>query len=521
VIKRALLSVSDKTGIVELAGFLAESGTEILSTGGTHACLQKAGIEVRRIEDYTGFPEIMDGRVKTLHPKIHGGLLGRHHDPFSGDAEQMRAHSIEKIDLLAVNLYPFAKTVKNPEASLEDALANIDIGGPAMIRAASKNYRNVAVLTAACDYPALMEEIKANAGVISEQTRFELALKAFSHTAEYDGMIANYLASQAEGTEGPAGSCLHLSMKRIRVLRYGENPHQKAALYRTTGTGVANARQVCGKTLSYNNLSDAEEAWSCVRDLKQPACVIVKHTNPCGAALGEDLKTAYSRAFSADSTSAFGGILAFNRPLDGELVKAILDRQFCELLIAPEMPSAAIEEILPILGKRKNVRLLLMPSETGERRLEYRAIGGGMLVQEADSPASDKASIKMVSRRQPSEPELADLLFGWHIARFVKSNAMVLVRDGQTLGIGAGQMSRVDSSKIALMKAREGRFDVRGAVLASDAFLPFRDGLDQVAEQGVSALIQPGGSMRDREVIEAADEANMAMVFTGQRHFRH
>lgn len=515
MIKRALISVSDKTNLVPLAESLTQGGVTILASGGTYAALKEAGIAAIEITDYTGFPEIMGGRVKTLHPKIYGGILGRHQSADNRDAEQMKAHQIEKIDLVIVNLYPFQEAIQKPETSLAEAIENIDIGGPTLIRAAAKNHQDVAVLTDPNGYPDFITEWKSNGYEVSAETRFNLACQAFQHTAAYDAAIANYFSGKLED-ESALGPYLNLSMQRIQKLRYGENPHQQAAFYRTSGEGLAQARQLHGKALSYNNINDAEAALSCVNSFEQPACVIVKHANPCGVALSDQLSKAYQKAYQTDPTSAFGGIIAFNRPVDGDLLKEIFAKQFSEVIIAPAFEG----DLAGILQKRKAVRLLAVPQPAASE-LDYRTVQGGLLVQQADRLRPDPSSWQVVTKRSPSTSELADLTFAWQVAKFVKSNAMVLATGSQTIGIGAGQMSRVDSSKIALMKAAENQFSPQGAVLASDAFLPFRDGLDLLAEQKVRALIQPGGSVRDQEVVEAANENDMAMVFTAQRHFRH
>ena len=517
-VRRALLSVSDKTGVLELARGLAALGVELLSTGGTAKALRDAGVAVRDVSEVTGFPEIMDGRVKTLHPKIHGGLLGR-----SGtDDEVMAEHGIAPIDLLVVNLYPFAATVAKADCSYDDAIENIDIGGPAMLRAAAKNHARVSVVVNPGDYDDLLAALR-DGGTTPEQRR-GFAAKTYAHTSAYDGQITEWLSRRAAAPEAPEAwpHSLHPSFALASSLRYGENPHQRGALYVEVGARegiVATARFLQGKELSYNNLADADAALECVKVFDAPACVIVKHANPCGVAVAADLMTAYDRAYAVDPTSAFGGIIAFNRPLDAATAAEILKRQFVEVVIAPDIAADA----LPHFAKKPNVRVLacgeLRASAGGS--LDYKRIAGGLLVQDADTDALSAADLKIVTKRQPSPTELADLLFAWKVAMFVKSNAIVYARDAQTVGIGAGQMSRVVSAKIAALKAEEAGLAVPGSVMASDAFFPFRDGIDAAATAGIVAVIQPGGSMRDAEVIAAADEHGMAMAFTGRRHFRH
>jgi phosphoribosylaminoimidazolecarboxamide formyltransferase/IMP cyclohydrolase len=517
-LRRALLSVSDKTGIVEFARALKERGIELLSTGGTAKLLIRHGVSVKEVADHTGFPEIMDGRVKTLHPRIHGGLLGRR----GTDDEVMRQHGIEPIDLLAVNLYPFAATVARADATYEDAVENIDIGGPAMVRAAAKNHASVTVVVDPGDYRSLLDELAANQGDTRLLMRQKLAAKAFAHTAQYDAMVSAYFAG-AIGTDAPMfPEDLNLSFRKRFDLRYGENPHQQAAFYgdpRAIGASVSAAEQIQGRELSYNNIADADTALQCVRQFEQPACVIVKHANPCGVALGGDIGAAYDAAYRTDPTSAFGGIIAFNRPLDAATTAAILDRQFVEVILAPVIESGA----RPLLAAKDNVRAL----ETGDlsvpvsQLLEYKSVAGGLLVQTRDEGRIGSDDLRVVTRRRPTSAELDDLLFAWRIAKFVKSNAIVCVKDGMTVGIGAGQMSRVVSSRIASMKARDEGLSVEGSAMASDAFFPFRDGLDAAADFGIKSVIQPGGSKRDAEVIAAADERGIAMVLTGMRHFRH
>ena len=517
-LRRALISVSDKTGVVDLARALAQRGVHILSTGGTARLLTEQGITVTEVSKHTGFPEIMDGRVKTLHPRIHGGLLGRR----GVDESVMSLHGIERIDLLVVNLYPFAETVARPACTYSEAIENIDIGGPAMVRAASKNHDAVTVVVDPADYAAVLGELEQHEGATTPQLRAWLAAKAFAHTARYDTMVANYLQSRNPAPGSAFPQSLPLVYEKVQDLRYGENPHQQAAFYRDVtprGPSVSTARLLQGKELSFNNIADADTAIECVRQFAGPACVIVKHANPCGVALGADALTAYEGAYRTDPTSAFGGILAFNRPLDAATVSTILERQFVEVLAAP----AVLPEARAALAAKPNVRVLELgdlPIDHGAE-LEYRSVSGGLLAQTRDLGMVRRDELRVVSRRQPTAAELDDLLFAWQVCKFVKSNAIVYARERSTVGIGAGQMSRVYSSRIAAMKAGDESLAVRGAVMASDAFLPFRDGLDVAAEFGIGAVIQPGGSLRDAEVIAAADEHGMAMVFTGMRHFRH
>ncbi|SDW57585.1 bifunctional phosphoribosylaminoimidazolecarboxamide formyltransferase/IMP cyclohydrolase [Thiocapsa roseopersicina] len=516
-IHRALISVSDKTGLAAFARDLAAKGVEILSTGGTARLLTEQGIPVTEVSDYTGFPEMMDGRVKTLHPRIHGGILGRR----GVDDRVMRENEIKPIDLVVVNLYPFEQTVADPACDLATAIENIDIGGPTLLRAAAKNHASVTVVVDSADYPRIAAEIAAHGGV-SEATRFDLAVKAFEHTARYDGAIANYLGARlATDVPGAFPRTLSLQLCRKQSMRYGENPHQNAAFYVEHGdleTSIATASQIQGKELSYNNIADTDAALECVKQFSEgPACVIVKHANPCGVALGANLLDAYERAYRTDPESAFGGIIAFNGELDGETARTIVERQFVEVIIAPRVTAEASEAV----AAKKNVRLL----ECGEwdselvHRLDFKRVNGGLLVQDADLRLTE--SLKTVTERAPSEQELADLLFAWRVAKFVKSNAIVYGRDGMTIGVGAGQMSRVNSARIAVIKAEQAGLAVPGAVMASDAFFPFRDGIDQAAAAGITAVIQPGGSMRDEETIAAANDHGIAMVFTGMRHFRH
>jgi len=517
-VRRALLSVSDKTGLIELARELTLRGIEILSTGGTAKLLSADGLPVREVGSYTGFPEIMDGRVKTLHPKIHGGLLGRR----GVDDAVMAQHAILPIDLLVVNLYPFAATVGRPGSSYTEAIENIDIGGPAMLRAAAKNHEAVLVVVDPQDYPLLLRELDTHAGGSDAATRAQFAAKAFSHTARYDTMVAAYLAARHAPVTEPFPGTLPLVFDKVQDLRYGENPHQIAAFYRelpSSGASVASARVLQGKDLSFNNIADADTAIECVRQFEQPACVIVKHANPCGAAVGPSLLAAYEAAYRTDPTSAFGGIIAFNRELDAATAAIITERQFIEVLAAPTLQQDAVR----VLAGKPNVRVLLLGdlAAAAGGELEFRSVTGGLLVQSRDRGDALQEAFTVPTRRQPTAAELADLRFAWGVCRFVKSNAIVLARDGATVGVGAGQMSRVYSTRIAAMKASDEKIALAGAVMASDAFLPFRDNLDVAAGYGIRAVIQPGGSKRDAEVIAAADEHGMAMVFTGTRHFRH
>ncbi len=517
-VRRALLSVSDKTGIVEFARELKERGIELLSTGGTAKLLVRHGISVKEVAEHTGFPEIMGGRLKTLHPKIHGGLLGRR----GVDEAVMREHGIEPIDLLAVNLYPFAATVARPDCSYDDAVENIDIGGPAMVRAAAKNHASVTVVVDPGDYRGLLDELAANQGATRIVVRQKLAAKAFAHTAQYDAMVSTYFTGAIGGALPTFPDDLNLSFRKRADLRYGENPHQQAAFYsdpRAIGASVAQARQLQGKELSYNNIADSDTALECVRQFEAPACVIVKHANPCGVALAGNLEQAYTRAYRTDPASAFGGIIAVNRELDTAAARAILERQFVEVILAPRVAS----EAKALLAAKDAIRVL----EVGDlakpvsQLLEYKSVAGGLLVQTRDDGAVRGQDLRVVTRRPPSAAELDDLLFAWRVAKYVKSNAIVCAKDTATLGVGAGQMSRVVSSRIAALKAQEEGLSLQSASAASDAFFPFRDGLDVIAQLGIRSVIQPGGSKRDAEVIAAADEHGIAMVFTGTRHFRH
>jgi phosphoribosylaminoimidazolecarboxamide formyltransferase / IMP cyclohydrolase len=508
--KRALLSVSDKTGLVDFARALAAAGVELLSTGGTHRLLKEHGLAAKEVAEVTGFPEIMDGRVKTLHPKIHGGILGRR----GTDDAVMREHGIGPIDLVVVNLYPFAQAIARPGCTREEAIENIDVGGPAMVRAAAKNHAHVSVVVDPADYPRVLAALPGGPGA---ELRAELAAKAFAHTAGYDARVAAYL-----GGDDAFPASLGLRFDKKLDLRYGENPHQRGAFYAESpapaGT-IAGARQLQGKALSYNNIADADAALECVRQFTGPACVIVKHANPCGVAEAADLPRAYDAAYATDPTSAFGGIIAFNRELDAHTLRAILDRQFVEVIVAPAFAPAGVAAA----AAKPNVRLLACGAvpPAAAPWLDYKRVAGGLLVQDADLATVTPAQLKVVTRRAPTEAQLRDLAFAWKVVKFVKSNAIVYARDGRTLGVGAGQMSRVYSARIAGIKAADAGLEVKGSVLASDAFFPFRDTVDAAAAAGVAAIIQPGGSMRDPEVIAAADEHGLAMVFTGIRHFRH
>ncbi|MDH3831550.1 MAG: bifunctional phosphoribosylaminoimidazolecarboxamide formyltransferase/IMP cyclohydrolase [Gammaproteobacteria bacterium] len=519
-IQRALISVSDKSGIVEFARELHSLGVEILSTGGTAKLLAEAGIAVIEVSDFTGFPEMMDGRVKTLHPKIHGGILARR----GIDEAVMAANDIPPIDLVVVNLYPFEQTVARGDCDLPMAIENIDIGGPTMLRAAAKNHAAVTVVVDSADYAPLLAEMAQHDNQTSAETRYSLAVKTFEHTARYDGAIANYLGGvDLSGEQADFSRTINLQYRQVQTMRYGENPHQRAAFFvehSPQEASVATARQVQGKELSYNNVADTDAALECVKSFPEaPACVIVKHANPCGVALGKNPLEAYDRAFRTDPTSAFGGIIAFNRPLDEATASAIIDRQFVEVIIAPAIEPAA----LPVLAGKQNVRVLECGawSDTPASTLDFKRVNGGLLVQDRDLGRITVEDLKVVTKRVPTAQELLDLLFAWRIAKFVKSNAIVYCKDSMTIGVGAGQMSRVYSARVAALKAADEGLEVKGSVMASDAFFPFRDGIDQAAEAGIAAVIEPGGSMRDDEVIAAADEHDIAMVFTGMRHFRH
>ena len=519
---QALLSVSDKRGVVDLARELNALGVALLSTGGTAALLREAGLPVTDVSDHTGFPEMLDGRVKTLHPKVHGGILARRDLPEHLDT--IAAHGITRIDLVVVNLYPFEQTIAKPGCTLEDAIENIDSGGPAMVRAAAKNHGDaaggVAIVTDPDDYGRIIDELKANAGTLSYKTRFALAAKAYTHTARYDSAISNFLTSLTDdGSRQTYPERFQIAFDKVQDLRYGENPHQSAAFYCEPNApegSISRYSQLQGKELSYNNIADADAAWECVKAFDTAACVIIKHANPCGVALGANAAEAYAKAFQTDPTSAFGGIIAFNCEVDRATAESV-SKQFMEVLIAPSFAADA----LTLLAEKKNVRVLQCPLGKASGARDFKRVGGGLLVQSADEALIQIADLKVVTKRAPSPTELADLLFAWRVAKYVKSNAIVYCRDGMTVGVGAGQMSRVDSARIASIKAENAGLDIRGSVVASDAFFPFRDGLDVLANAGATAVIQPGGSMRDAEVIAAADEHGVAMVFTGFRHFRH
>jgi phosphoribosylaminoimidazolecarboxamide formyltransferase/IMP cyclohydrolase len=528
-IKQALISVSDKTGVLEFAQGLAAQGVKLLSTGGTAKMLRDAGLTVTEIGDYTGFPEMLDGRVKTLHPKVHGGILARRDLP--EHLATIEAHGIPTIDLVCVNLYPFAATIAKAGVTLADAIENIDIGGPAMVRSSAKNYAGVAIVTDPEDYAPLLAEMQANGGALQLATRFGLAKKAFTHTARYDSMIANWLTGLDDGVEAAPEAAapvpaifpakLQLAFDRTEILRYGENSHQSAAFYRETtpvAGSIAAYNQLQGKELSYNNIADSDAAWECVKSFDTPACVIVKHANPCGVAIDGTLLAAYEKAFKTDSTSAFGGIIAFNGEVGLDVVNAMNERKhFVEVLIAPSFTA----EAKAALAGKTNLRVLVVPISRVLNTLEYKRVGGGLLVQTPDDFTAQASGLKIVTKVQPTAQQIEDLLFAERVAKFVKSNAIVFCGNGMTLGVGAGQMSRVDSTKIASIKALHAGLDLNGSVVASDAFFPFRDGVDVLAAAGAKAVIQPGGSMRDEEVIAAADEHGLAMVFTGARHFRH
>ncbi|WP_438281630.1 bifunctional phosphoribosylaminoimidazolecarboxamide formyltransferase/IMP cyclohydrolase [Pseudomonas alabamensis] len=526
-IRRALISVSDKTGILEFARELQQLGVEILSTGGTYKLLKDNDVDAVEVADYTGFAEMMDGRVKTLHPKIHGGILGRR----GTDDAIMAEHGIQPIDLVAVNLYPFEATIAKPGCDLPTAVENIDIGGPTMVRSAAKNHKDVAIVVNASDYASVIDGLKA--GGLTYAQRFDLMLKAFEHTAAYDGMIANYMGTIDQSRETLATDArsefprtFNSQFVKAQEMRYGENPHQSAAFYVEAKKGeasISTAVQLQGKELSFNNVADTDAALECVKSFTKPACVIVKHANPCGVAVALDaeggIRQAYELAYATDSESAFGGIIAFNRELDGETAQAIVERQFVEVIIAPRVSQAARD----VVASKANVRLLECGEWPAERSpgWDYKRVNGGLLIQSRDIGMITEADLKIVTQRAPTEQEIHDLIFAWKVAKFVKSNAIVYAKNRQTVGVGAGQMSRVNSARIAAIKAEHAGLPVPGAVMASDAFFPFRDGIDNAAKAGITAVIQPGGSMRDNEVIAAADEAGIAMVFTGMRHFRH
>ena len=517
-IRTALISVSDKAGLAEFAQALARFKIRILSTGGTAKFLAKQGTPVTEVADYTGFPEMLDGRVKTLHPRVHAGILARRDSP--AHLAAIRAAGIDPVDLVVVNLYPFAQTIARADSTLAEAVENIDIGGPAMLRAAAKNYAGVAVVTDPSDYPKLLEEMAEHDGGLSEGTRFTLARKAFAHSAAYDAAISNYLnALSQDGLLSPFPEKLTLQFEKVQDLRYGENPHQAAAFYRDANPvqgGLAGGTQIQGKELSFNNIADADAAWECVKGFDEPACVIVKHANPCGAAVGPSVREAYDRAFATDPTSAFGGVVAFNRGLDAATAEAV-SKPFVEVVVAPEIDAAARR----VLAAKPNVRVLLIGLARATQAYDFKRIGGGLLVQTPDDRGMKPSELRAVTRAKPAPGQVGELLFAWRVAKYVKSNAIVFCKDGRTLGIGAGQMSRVDAARVAEFKAKEAGLSLAGSVVASDAFFPFRDGVDVVARAGAKAVIQPGGSLRDAEVIAAADEHGIAMMFTGVRHFRH
>ncbi|HUW25801.1 MAG TPA: bifunctional phosphoribosylaminoimidazolecarboxamide formyltransferase/IMP cyclohydrolase [Gallionella sp.] len=518
-ITQALISVSDKSGVLEFARSLQQLGVKLLSTGGTAKLLADNGVPCTEVADYTGFPEMLDGRVKTLQPKVHAGILARRDVP--EHLATLEKHDIPTIDLVVVNLYPFAATVAKPGCSLEDAIENIDIGGPTMVRAAAKNHNHVAIVTDPADYAGILEELRTNIGAVSDATRFDLAKKAFSHTAAYDSAISNYLtAINSDGTKSVFPAQINFNFTKVQDMRYGENPHQSAAFYRDLNPvkgGIADYTQLQGKELSYNNVGDADAAWECVKTFEQPACVIVKHANPCGVAIADSALNAYKLAYATDTTSAFGGIIALNRELDAETAAQITANQFVEVIIAP----GASEAALKVTAAKQNVRVLTVPLSNAHNQFDFKRVSGGLLVQSPDTLNVQAAQLKIVTRAQPSHEQLQDLLFAWRVAKYVKSNAIVFCKNGQTLGVGAGQMSRVDSTRIASIKAQNAGLSLADSVVASDAFFPFRDGVDVLAQAGAKAVIQPGGSMRDEEVIAAADEHGLAMVFTGYRHFRH
>jgi len=517
MVKQALISVSDKTGVVDFAKSLARLGYRLLSTGGTAKLLAEQGLAVTEVAAYTGFPEILDGRVKTLNPRIHAGLLARRPDP--AHMKSLQEHGIDPIDLLVVNLYPFEQTIAKDGCTFDDAIENIDIGGPAMLRAAAKNHESVAVVVDPGDYACIVEELE-DKGAVSAATRLALAKKVFAHTARYDGAIANYLtALDGQGRRGAFPDVLSRQWVKVQQMRYGENPHQQAAFYRERDVApglLAGYTQLQGKELSYNNIADADAAWDCVRSFEEPACVIIKHANPCGVAVGGSAAEAYAKAFKTDPTSAFGGIIAFNRTVDAAAAQAV-SKQFVEVVIAPAFDEAA----RGVLSAKQNVRLLTLAPGSAQNDFDFKRVGGGLLVQTPDVHALKPADLKVVTAKAPTPAQLADLMFAWNVARFVKSNTIVFAHDGMTLGVGAGQMSRIDSARIASIKAKEAGLTLAGSAAASDAFFPFRDGLDVVVDAGATCVIQPGGSMRDEEVIAAANERGIAMVFTGVRHFRH
>jgi phosphoribosylaminoimidazolecarboxamide formyltransferase/IMP cyclohydrolase len=521
MIKQALISVSDKTGVLDFARALSDMGVNILSTGGTAKLLAEHGIKVTEVADYTGFPEMLDGRVKTLHPKVHGGILARR--DFPEHVAALEKHGIPTIDMVVVNLYPFQQTIARAECSLEDAIENIDIGGPAMLRSSAKNHKDVTVICDPIDYAQVLSEMKAHNGEVTFETKFTLAKKVFAHTAQYDGAITNYFTSlgadKSHTTRSSYPATLNLHFDKVQEMRYGENPHQSAAFYRETNPqegALANYTQLQGKELSYNNIADADAAWECVKTFDESACVIIKHANPCGVAIGITPFEAYSKALQTDPTSAFGGIIAFNRELDGNAAEAVA-KQFVEVLIAPSFS----EQAKKIFASKQNVRLLEIPLGHAVNNHDFKRVGGGLLVQSPDAKNVALAELKIVSKKQPTPQQLQDLMFAWRVAKFVKSNAIVFCGNGMTMGVGAGQMSRIDSARIASIKAMNAGLSLVGTAVASDAFFPFRDGLDVVVEAGATSVIHPGGSMRDQEVIDAADEHGIVMMLTGTRHFRH
>jgi phosphoribosylaminoimidazolecarboxamide formyltransferase/IMP cyclohydrolase len=521
MIRQALISVSDKTGVLDFARALASLNIRLLSTGGTARLLADHGLEVTEVADYTGFPEMLDGRVKTLHPKVHGGILARRDYP--AHTEALAVHDIPTIDMVVVNLYPFQQTVAKDQCTLEDAIENIDIGGPAMLRSSAKNHKDVVVICDPADYDKVLNEMRTGQGDVSYETRFSLAKKVFAHTAQYDGAITNYLSSlgadHQHATRSAYPDTLNLQFTKVQDMRYGENPHQSAAFYRDLSPvsgALANYRQLQGKELSYNNIADADAAWECVKSLDGSACVIIKHANPCGVALAANAAEAYAKALQTDPTSAFGGIIALNVEVDGKAAEAIA-KQFVEVLIAP----AFTAEARKIFEAKQNVRLLEIPLGNGSNAFDIKRVGGGLLLQAPDAKHVMANEFTIVSKKQPTPQQLHDMMFAWRVAKFVKSNAIVFCGNGMTLGVGAGQMSRVDSARIASIKAQNANLSLTGSAVASDAFFPFRDGLDVVVSAGATAVVQPGGSMRDQEVIDAADEQGVVMAFTGVRHFRH
>ena len=521
MIKQALISVSDKTGVLDFARALNAMQVRILSTGGTAKLLADNGVPVTEVADYTDFPEMLDGRVKTLHPKIHGGILARR--DFAEHTAALQQHDIPTIDMVVVNLYPFQQTVAKDQCSLEDAIENIDIGGPAMLRSSAKNHKDVVVICDPSDYSRVLEEMTASQGDVGYETRFALAKKVFAHTAQYDGAITNYFSSlgpeREHATRSAYPDTLNLHFEKVQEMRYGENPHQSAAFYRDLQPfegALANYRQLQGKELSYNNIADADAAWECVKTFDEAACVIIKHANPCGVATAASPLEAYQKAFQTDPTSAFGGIIAFNRELDGAAALAVA-KQFVEVLIAPSFSTEARQ----VFAGKQNVRLLEIPLGQGINSHDVKRVGGGLLVQSPDAKNVQLAELKLVSKKQPTPAQLQDLMFAWRVAKFVKSNAIVFCANGMTLGVGAGQMSRIDSARIASIKAENAGLSLTGSAVASDAFFPFRDGLDVVVNAGATAVIHPGGSVRDQEVIDAADEHGIVMLLTGTRHFRH